>query len=106
MYDAIPHSELVHRIMRDCKCPYGAAETIANLLEDYEEESGELLEYDSVGVRSTYVYYPSIKEAYKDLIGDPGEKSNDNMIDDINDAGYAVYFPKSKDDDGIIVQVE
>lgn len=100
----LEYNELVQRIIKDCSCPRGVAETIASVLINHEETHGESMEYDPVKIMSTYAYYTSIKEAYKDLLGTTEGVSEDEMVDALIDNDFDVFCSSSKDDNGVIIQ--
>ena len=80
-------SEIAHELLQDenANWSYNGAYAIANYLQDLEEDTGELIEFDRVAIRCDYSEYESLQDWAYDYFTDAVEEMGFTETEEIND---------------------
>ena len=83
--------EIVNRLLADSNCwTRAGAFALAQHLQEWEEDTGEQMEYDAVAIRCDWAEYPSAVDAYNDrtsedeLFEDDEEKALEWLRDNVS----------------------
>ena len=87
--------EIVSRLLADSNCwTRAGAFALAQHLQEWEENTGETMEYDAVAIRCDWSEYPTAVEAYNDITRGPelAEDDEDTALDRLRDVGQVIVF--------------
>ena len=93
--------EIVNRLLSDSNCwSRAGAFALAHHLQEWEENTGQQIEYDAVAIRCDWSEYPSAVEAHNDITRgyDLTEDDEETALESLRDAGQVIVF-----DGGIII---
>jgi len=96
--------EIVNRLLADsgnCWTRAGAF-ALAHHLQEWEENTGEQMEYDAVAIRCDWSQYPSAVEAYNDTSSEDelSEDDEKKAMEWLRDNGEVIEF-----DGGVIISI-
>ena len=88
--------EIVSRLLADsnnCWTRAGAF-ALAQYLQDWEQDTGEQMEYDAVAIRCDWSEYPTAVAAHNDITRghDLDEDDEDTALDRLRDVGQVIVF--------------
>ena len=87
--------EIVSRLLADSNCwSRAGAFALAQYLQDWEQDTGEQMEYDAVAIRCDWSEYPSAVAAHNDITRghDLDEDDEDTALDRLRDVGQVIVF--------------
>lgn len=93
--------EIVNRLLADSNCwTRAGAFALAQHLQDWEEDTGEQMEYDAVAIRCDWSEYPSAVAAHNDITRGPdlNEDEEETALERMRDIGQVIVF-----DGGVII---
>jgi hypothetical protein len=93
--------EIVNRLLSDSNCwSRAGAFALAQHLQEWEENTGEQMEFDAVAIRCDYSEYPSAVEAHNDITRgyDLTEDDEEIALERLREVGQVIEF-----DGGIII---
>lgn len=87
--------EIVSRLLADSNCwTRAGAFALAQHLQEWEEITGETMEYDAVAIRCDWSEYPTAVEAYNDITRDHylTEDDGEKAMEWLRDNGQVIEF--------------
>jgi hypothetical protein len=95
-------SDIAHNLLRDSNACWtrSGAFALAQYLQNWEEETGQVIEYDAVSIRCDWSEYPSAVEAHNDMTSghDLTEDEEETALERMREIGDVIVF-----DGGVIV---
>jgi hypothetical protein len=80
-------------LLRNAGFSYAASYALIEYLEEYEESSGEEIEFDAVALRCDYTEFESVSEAYQDHFPNvTEEKTEEEMLEELQDNYTVITF--------------
>ena len=103
MIQTLNTSQVAHALLADeyANWSYEGANALAEMLEQYEEDTGEHIELDVVAIRCEYSEYPNVSECYDNYseAENSNELSKEEMTEWLQERTQVIEFKG-----GIIVQ--
>ena len=93
--------EIVNRLLSDSNCwTRAGAFALAHHLQEWEENTGEQMEYDAVAIRCDFAEYLTAVEAHNDTSSEDelSEDDEEKALDWLRDNGQVIVF-----DGGVII---
>lgn len=89
MKKTLTTSDIAHELLQDesANWSYNGAYALANYLQEYEEETGEEMEFDRVAIRCDYSQYESLQEWADEYFGGDASTVADALGLDVDMSG-------------------
>ena len=87
--------EIANNLLADSNCwTRNGAFALAQHLQEWEEDTGEQMEYDAVAIRCDWSEYPTAVEAHNDITRghDLTEDEEETALDRLRDVGQVIVF--------------
>lgn len=87
--------EIVSRLLADSNCwTRAGAFALAQHLQEWEEDTGEQMEYDAVAIRCDWSEYPTAIAAHNDITRghELAEDDEDTALERLRDVGQVIVF--------------
>lgn len=87
--------EIVNRLLADSNCwTRAGAFALAQYLQDWEQDTGEQMEYDAVAIRCDWSEYPTAVAAHNDITRghELTEDDEETALERMRDVGQVIVF--------------
>jgi hypothetical protein len=88
--------DIADRLLRDSNACWSRAGAfaLAEYLQNWEEETDQVIEYDAVAIRCDYSEYPSAVEAHNDMTSghDLTENDEETALERMREIGQVIVF--------------